>query len=156
MAEMLFCVVHIFLTHLKWWNISADPVAKQNTFCAIQRSLDSSDSLMIVCTVNNMIAGNCQLVRRDGVKTRHRATVMIALLQDFWGLGIGSAMFSEMELAAKELGISQLELEMIEGNARAMALYQKMGFTVMAEHPDAIRLKDGSSRKAVFMRKVIG
>ena len=122
----------------------------------IQNCLDSSDSLMIVCTVNTMIAGNCQLVRRDGVKTRHRAAVMIALLQDFWGLGIGSAMFSEMELAAKELGISQLELEMIEGNARAMALYQKMGFTVMAEHPDAIRLKDGSSRKAVFMRKVIG
>ena len=50
----------------------------------IQNCLDSSDSLMIVCTVNNMIAGNCQLVRRDGVKTRHRATVMIALLQDFW------------------------------------------------------------------------
>lgn len=122
----------------------------------LQSILDSSDSFMIVCTVDGRVAGNCQLVRKDGLKTRHRASVMLALLQEFCGLGIGSAMFSEMELAAKELGISQLELEMIEGNTRAMALYQKMGFTVMAEHPDAIRLKDGSSRKAIFMRKVIG
>ena len=122
----------------------------------LQTLLDSCDSLLIVCTVDGKMADNCQLVRKDGLKTRHRASVMLALLQEFWGLGIGSAMFSEMELAAKELGISQLELEMIEGNTRAMALYQRMGFTVMAEHPDAIRLKDGSFRKAIFMRKGIG
>ena len=41
----------------------------------------------------------------------------------------------------------------IEGNARGRALYEKMGFTEVARHPDAVRLKDGSMRSLVFMMK---
>ena len=101
----------------------------------------SPNKLMIVAEVDGAVAGNCQLVFLCSGKTCHRAAVMIGLLREFWGLGIGSAMFAEMEV--------------IEGNERAMGLYRKMGFTVMAEHPDAFRLSDGSSHAAIFMRKVL-
>ena len=84
-----------------------------------------------------------------------RAAVMIGLLREYWGLGIGSALFREMEREAREHGTAQLELEMIEGNDRALALYRSAGFEPMAEHPDAFRLRDGTSRAAVFMRKVL-
>lgn len=121
----------------------------------LQNNLDSPYTMMIVCTVEGKIAGNCQLVFSDAAKVRHRATVMIGLLREYWNQGIGSALFSEMEQAAQERGVSQMELEMVEGNSRAFALYRKMGFEVMAELPDGFRLKDGSSRKAVFMRKCL-
>lgn len=116
----------------------------------------SPNKLMIVAEVDGRVVGNCQLIFMSSEKTRHRAAVMIGLLREFWGLGIGSAMFAEMERVARERGgIRQLELEVIEGNERAMGLYRKMGFTVMAEHPDAFRLSDGSSHAAIFMRKVL-
>ena len=46
-----------------------------------------------------------------------------------------------------------LELEVIEGNERAIALYKKFGFETVAEKPDAIRLKDGTSLKEITMMK---
>lgn len=117
--------------------------------------IQSRDAMMIVCTIDGKIAGNCQIVFMNSAKTRHRAAVMIGLLKEYWGLGIGSAMLWELEQAARSRGIHQLELEVIEGNERAMSLYRKMGFSVMAEHPDAFVLKDGSHRKAIFMRKTL-
>lgn len=38
---------------------------------------------------------------------------------------------------------------------RAAALYRKMGFSVMAEIPDAFRFRDGSSHKAIYMRRLL-
>ena len=110
----------------------------------LNRSIDSATDMMILCMVDGKLAGNCALARHGRIKTRHRASVAIALKQEFWGLGIGTIMFEEMIASARDLGISQLELEVIDGNHRAMGLYRKMGFEVAATHPDAIRLKDGT------------
>ena len=38
----------------------------------------------------------------------------------------------------------KLELEFTEGNSRARALYEKMGFRITGVKPNAIRLKDGT------------
>ena len=110
----------------------------------IQSSLTSGDSMMILCQVDGVIAGNCNLSRHNKLKTRHRATIGIALTKAFWGLGIGTEMFRELFRVAKELGIGQLELEVFEDNRRALALYQKMGFRIAGQHPNAIRRKDGT------------
>lgn len=109
--------------------------------------------LMIVCTVDGVIAGNATLSFQPGLKTKHRAEAAIALLQAYWGMGIGTAMLAEMEAIAKERGIVQLELEYMAGNERGSALYRKMGFVQVAEHPDAIRLKDGTLHSVFTMVK---
>ena len=70
-------------------------------------------------------------------------------------MGIGTALFQEMIQIAKEKDIAQLELTVIEGNERAKALYEKMGFSVVAEHPNAIRLKDGTMLKEFLMIKTL-
>lgn len=121
----------------------------------LKNNLDSPNTMMLVCEVDGKIAGNSQIVFMSSLKTRHRAAVMIGLLREYWGLGIGGALFREMEREAREHGTAQLELEMIEGNDRALALYRSAGFETMAEHPDAFRLRDGTSCAAVFMRKVL-
>jgi len=59
--------------------------------------------------------------------------------------GIGTKMFEEMiRLAERREGVMQIELEFVEGNARARYLYEKMGFRITGVHPNAIRLKDGT------------
>lgn len=113
----------------------------------------SPNCLMIACTIGGEIAGNCQLMFNQRLKTRHRASVAIGILQKYWGLGIGTALFSEMIAIAKDKGLYQLELEYVEGNERARGLYEKMGFVHVGEKPDAIRLKDGTMLKEFSMVK---
>lgn len=111
----------------------------------LQGVLDDPNRLMIVAEVDGRIAGNCQLSFKTRIKTRHRAIVAIGLRQAYWNLGIGTAMFKEMIGTARQRdGLLQLELEVVEGNSRARALYEKMGFRVAAVHPDNIRLKNGT------------
>lgn len=119
----------------------------------LQAILESEYTVMIVCFVDGKLAGNCQIARKGHLKNRHRGTIGIALLREFWGLGIGTAMFEEMLEIARGWELSQVELEVVEGNHRAMALYRKMGFETVAAIPDAIRLEDGTSLKEFTMVK---
>lgn len=119
----------------------------------LERVNQSETDVMIAAFVNGVLAGNCQLMMNKRLKTKHRAMVAIGLVQQYWNMGIGTAMFREMIAIAKENGVSQLELEYIEGNDRARHLYEKMGFVAVAEHPNAVQLKDGTMRKEILMIK---
>ena len=44
----------------------------------------SDNEAMLVCIVDGKVAGNCQIAWKTGIKTRHRASVAIALLKEFW------------------------------------------------------------------------
>ncbi len=110
----------------------------------LEAKKEADNEIMIACVIDGKIAGNCQIGWSTNLKMKHRANVAIALLKDYWNLGIGTRMFEEMIRIAKENpDILQIELEFIEGNSRARALYEKVGFRVTGVRPDAIRLKDG-------------
>ena len=116
--------------------------------------IGSRNQLMLVCTVEGKIAGNCQISFLPNRKDRHRATLGIGLLREFWGQGIGTKMFEELiQTARAREGVRQLELDFIEGNVRARALYEKMGFRITGVKPDAICQKDGSYRNQYMMVK---
>lgn len=105
----------------------------------------ADNEAMLVCLVEGKVAGNCQIVWSRNIKTRHRAMVAIALLKEYWNQGIGTRMFQEMiRIAEANPDILQMELDFIEGNSRARALYEKMGFRITGMKPNAIRLKDGT------------
>ena len=114
----------------------------------------NQNGLMIACTVNDKIAGSCQISFCTGLKDRHRASVAIALLQEYWNLGIGTRMFEALIQTARERdGVRQIELDFIEGNSRARSLYEKMGFRITGVKPDAIRMKDGTFLNEYMMMK---
>ena len=112
------------------------------------------NGMMISCVVDGRIAGNCQISFRTGMKERHRASVAIALLREFWNLGIGTRMFEELiRIAGEREGVRQIELDFIEGNSRARSLYEKMGFRITGVRPDAIRMRDGRFVNEYMMMK---
>ena len=105
----------------------------------------SDTEAMLVCIVEGIVAGNCQITWNNRIKTRHRASVAIALLRDYWNQGIGTRLFQELiKIAEDHENILQMELEFIEGNSRARALYEKMGFRITGVGVNAVRLKDGT------------
>lgn len=104
----------------------------------------ADNEAMLVCLVEGKVAGNCQVAWSKGIKTKHRASVAIALLREYWGNGIGTRMFEELiRIAESNPDILQMELDFVEGNTRARALYEKMGFRITGVRPNAIRLKSG-------------
>lgn len=124
----------------------------------LERAAGSPDTLMICCFVGSdeasqVLAGNCALNFNSRRKTAHRASIGIALKKEFWGLGIGTMLMREIDKAARKRGVSQLELEFIEGNTRARALYEKSGFRIVGIHPNAFRMSDGSLANEYLMIK---
>ena len=120
----------------------------------LSSNYNNKNGMMIACIVDGKIAGNCQISFRTGMKDRHRASVAIALLQEYWNQGIGTRMFEELfRVAGERGGVRQIELDFIEGNSRARGLYEKMGFRITGVKPDAIRRKDGSFVNEYMMLK---
>lgn len=105
----------------------------------------AENEAMLVCLVEGKVAGNCQIVWSRGIKTRHRASIAIALLKEYWNQGIGTRLMQELiRIAEENPEILQMELDFVEGNTRARALYEKMGFRITGVRPNAIRLKNGT------------
>lgn len=121
----------------------------------LKNMIDADDCIMLICEHEGKIIGNCQIIFMTTLKTKHRATMMISVLQEFWSRGIGTLMMNELISIAKENHVQQLELQVIEGNERAIALYKKNGFEIIAQIPNAYRLKDGSYKKELYMIKPI-
>lgn len=120
----------------------------------INRINASETELMLACFVEGELAGVCNLMFNNGMKTRHIARVAIALVKKYWRLGIGTAMMRELiAIAEKREGVLQIELEFAEGNHRARAMYEKLGFRVTGVHPNAIMLKDGTLLNLYLMAK---
>ena len=135
----------------EWEGVSVEDEKKW-----IERMASSPDTMSIACYVDGKTVGNCDIRMLGGIKTRHRAAVAIAILRDCWNLGIGSAMFEELiAVALMREGIEIIELEFIEGNDRARVLYEKFGFRIVGERPNAFKLKDGRILKEYFMQKEV-
>lgn len=132
------------------WDIS---VAQEEAW--VHRIRSSPDALSIACYIDGKVVGNCEINFKGGLKTSHRASVAIALLQAYWNLGIGSAMFEKMIAAARERGTEMMELEYIQGNERAKRLYEKFGFCIVAEKPNVYKFKDGTYRSEICMQKYL-
>lgn len=116
---------------------------------------EAEGNLIILAFVDGELAGNCHLGFVPMRKVRHRGTIGVSVKRKFWNQGIGTVLIRELILFAKASGILQLELEVVEGNERAIALYKKMGFRVYGEIPRGVVLKDGTSRKMIQMVKFL-
>ena len=75
-------------------------------------------------------------------RVAHNATIGLSILKDYWHLGIGTIAMQTMIAFARSTGtIKILNLEVHAGNARAIALYERFGFTVVGRHKDRLNVR---------------
>lgn len=115
----------------------------------------SDTTLMLVVEMEERIIASGTIIRLSKKKMRHRGNVAVAVLKEFWNLGIGKKILICLEGFAKDLGLSQIELDYYSGNKRARALYDKIGFIETGKTPNAIILKDGRGYDSIKMVKGI-
>ena len=120
----------------------------------IRRIREAPRTLHLLAEVDGVFAGSSSFdAQRDRMRTRHRCLVGISLFQKFCGIGIGTALLSEILRCAEIAGYEQAELDVVSTNTPAVGLYRKLGFETMGTMPHALKYKDGTYADFLFMVK---
>ena len=112
----------------------------------LKEKQESPNEIQIVAVIDDTVLGTAG-IRAIGLqyKVRHRAEFGIGIAKEYWGLGIGKALTLACIECAKTAGYTQLELEVVADNTRAIAMYKKAGFVEYGRNP-----KGFQSRTAGF------
>lgn len=122
----------------------------------LEDCLNSELNLMISVFSNDEVIGNGSInCINNKIKLKHRANLAIAIKKDYWNLGLGKILMSELITNAKNLGYEQIELEAISSNKNAIKLYEKFGFEVYGIRNNGTKYKDGSYDSETLMMKSI-
>ena len=122
----------------------------------LENMAQSPDDLSVACFDGEKCIGNAGINFSNRDKLKHRANVGIGILKDYWRQGIATALFSILhEAAMARPEVVCIGLEYIEGNDRACALYEKLGYKEVYRKPDAIRWRDGSIHAEIGMVKYL-
>lgn len=75
-------------------------------------------------------------------RIKHKVYIVIGILQAFTGQGIGTRLFNEAEQWARQQGMTRMELSVMTGNKRGIALYKKCGFVIEGIQKNAFLIND--------------
>ena len=123
---------------------SEDDLTVEEQRALIREKNEEENVLNLLAFVDGQHAGNCAFNPvEDSLRVRHRCAVGIALYQKFCGMGVGTALLSEILAAAKAAGYERAELEAVS----------KLGFEVIGTMPQALRYQDGTYADFLLMTK---
>ncbi|MBQ5399712.1 MAG: GNAT family N-acetyltransferase [Treponema sp.] len=118
----------------------------------LKKKTESANEIEIVAEIDGKIVGTAGIECVGAKeKTRHRAVFGIGIDKNYWGLGIGGAMLGACVECAKSAGYSQLELDVVAENGRALSLYKKMGFVEYGRNPKGFRSRVTGWQTLVLM-----
>ena len=119
----------------------------------LKQKTESIREAELVAEVDGVIAGTAGIDSiRNAEKTRHRASFGISIDRAWWGLGIGKALTEACIECARAAGYTQLELEVVAENRRAIALYTGAGFVEYGRNPRGFRSRISGWQENVLMR----
>jgi RimJ/RimL family protein N-acetyltransferase len=122
---------------------------EKSFLCAV---LENRRKMMISAFAGDNPVGNLFISPiGDRQKVRHRAEFGMAVIQTYWGLGLGSLLLRDGLHAAKDMGFEQMELFVCADNVRAIRLYEQFGFEHWGRLKNGFKLTDGTYRDDLMM-----
>jgi ribosomal protein S18 acetylase RimI-like enzyme len=121
---------------------------------SIEELNKDKNSTFFVAESDNQMVG--YLMARGGFANRikHTLYLVIGIVKDYRGKGIGTQLFSEMEKWAMEHKIHRLELTVNAENKAGIALYKKMGFEIEGTKRDSLCI-EGIFVNEYYMAKIL-
>ncbi len=118
----------------------------------IQANIERGD-LLLIAKVDNKLVGYISAERGSVKRTAHSAYIVVGILEDYRGQGIGTEFFKRIDTWAEENNIVRLELTVICENEVAAHLYIKSGFEVEGIKKKSVYV-DGKYLDEYYMAKL--
>ena len=130
----------IAATHIDSFHRALDTVAREKKYLSMLEATplpQTRDFVMgmiakgnpqFVAVIGDEVIGWCDIDRHFFPSRAHRGRLGMGILPDYRGKGLGRQLIETTLKAAKEAGFARIELDVYEDNARAIALYEKLGF----------------------------
>ena len=113
----------------------------------------SGNEVERVAIIDGRIVGSAGVSAvRSRCKVAHRARFGISILKEHWGMGIGRVLMDTCVDCARQAGYTQLELEVVADNERAVSLYRRAGFEEYGRNPRGYRSAAVGYQELVHMR----
>jgi len=114
----------------------------------------SGNSVVIVAGQHSGLAGYVELVGGKFRRNRTTTHVIIGVLAEASGQGIGTRLLAEAKRWAAARGLHRIELNVMAHNHRAIALYERMGFVHEGRRVDCL-LIDGTFLDELSMAMIL-
>lgn len=120
---------------------------------SLEETERSGNEVELVAIIDGRIVGSAGVSAvRSRRKVAHRARFGISILKECWGMGIGRMLMDASIDCARQAGYTQLELEVVADNERAVSLYRCAGFEEYGRNPRGYRSAAAGYRELVHMR----
>ena len=120
----------------------------------IQTCNTAENRLMVLAEMDGTIAANASFWPVGAfARVRHRCEMGVVVRRPYWHLGVASVLLQQLFKGATACGYRQMELTAVATNARALALYEHLGFQRAGAVPNGIRYADGSCADEIIMVK---
>jgi RimJ/RimL family protein N-acetyltransferase len=103
---------------------------------------EEENSAIFLCEMDSELVGYLMAKGGFAKRNRHSVYLVIGILEECRGQGIGSKLFGELEPWARKQNIHRLELTVIATNQHALALYKKMGFEIEGTKRNSLKIND--------------
>ena len=103
-----------------------------------------------VAAVSGEVVGWCDITRHDRPIHAHRGALGMGIVPSYRGRGLGLKLINATVAQARKDGFVRIELFVHADNARAITLYDKVGFVREGVQRDAVYI-DGEYRDAIMM-----
>lgn len=109
---------------------------------SLEETERSSNEVELVAVVDGRIVGSAGVSAvRSRRKVAHRARFGMSILKDYWGMEIGRALIEASVDCTRQAGYTQLELEVVADNERALSLYRRAGFEEFGRNPPGVPVR---------------
>ena len=118
--------------------------------------LKNPNCTWFVAEYDGEIVGQCSVgLVRSYQRYRHRAEVAFVILKEFWNIGIGGKMMLECLKWCMDNSVSQVELDVVTTNEKALKMYKNFGFEVVGTIPNALKYADDQYADEYMMVKIL-
>jgi RimJ/RimL family protein N-acetyltransferase len=120
----------------------------------LERIKQQPNSTIFVAEENGQLAGYLIAIGGSVQRTKHSAYLVIGILSEHRGKGLGTKLFENVTEWALRKNISRLELTAVTENEAGVALYKKSGFQIEGTKRKSLII-DGKFFDEFYMAKLL-
>jgi RimJ/RimL family protein N-acetyltransferase len=155
-------ILPISAEHIEGFHKALDTVAREREYLSLLEAFPleetrafvlgmiESGNPQFVAVADGQVVGWCDISRHFFPSHAHAGKLGMGIIPAYRGRGLGRPLIETTLQAARKAGIERVELSVHADNARAIALYEKVGFVREGLARKSVRI-DGRYKDAIHM-----